>query len=500
MKRRRGLASLHSCRFVSIRGPPSAFLPSAAPMTPIDLPHPPRRILIVKPSALGDVVHGLPVLKLLRKRFPRASIAWLVNPAFAGLLENHPDLDEVIVFPPPPARQHPRPRPAAGRRRVRPRHRLTGTLPQRLAGDADRGGGARRAGVGAGGGDGVLHPRRRVARRRAARGGAELGRRRGPGVRARAGGVRLRSDGGGSRVGRPRCCRTGRSRCCCRGRTGRPSGGRWSRSRRWSTRCAGGSGWHRWWPGRATLRRWPGAVDLVGKTSLKHLAALLERASLVVANDSGPMHIASALNRPLVVPFGPTNPTSHRPLRPPRVRAAPRPAVRPVLLAHLRPPKLPEAGWAWRRSWSTRRGNYGIPSSRERKPRSSAKSGAPSRKMVPRVAVLRDPCRIALVGHGSRSTATRGTKQVCASTREIWVAVRRRPGLPLSGYFGTSDCDQKTLTTSRRASSAKARPAGRRRRSRRRARGCRRRALPPPSSSTARRPSARRPLPRRRSR
>jgi ADP-heptose:LPS heptosyltransferase len=51
-----------------------------------------------------------------------------------------------------------------------------------------------------------------------------------------------------------------------------------------------------------------GAPDLTGKTNLRQLVALLERASLVIANDSGPMHIAAALDRPLVTPYGPTNP------------------------------------------------------------------------------------------------------------------------------------------------------------------------------------------------
>jgi heptosyltransferase I len=52
----------------------------------------------------------------------------------------------------------------------------------------------------------------------------------------------------------------------------------------------------------------PGAVNLCGKTSLMEVAALFEAASVVIANDSGPMHIASALGRPLVSIFGPTNP------------------------------------------------------------------------------------------------------------------------------------------------------------------------------------------------
>jgi ADP-heptose:LPS heptosyltransferase len=52
----------------------------------------------------------------------------------------------------------------------------------------------------------------------------------------------------------------------------------------------------------------PNTLNLAGKTSLRQLTALLERASLVIANDTGPMHIAAALGRPLVTMFGPTSP------------------------------------------------------------------------------------------------------------------------------------------------------------------------------------------------
>ncbi|MEW6199729.1 MAG: lipopolysaccharide heptosyltransferase II [Planctomycetota bacterium] len=58
----------------------------------------PRRILIIKPSSLGDIVHALPVLVLLRETWPQACIAWLAGTAFAPLLDGHPLLDEVIVF------------------------------------------------------------------------------------------------------------------------------------------------------------------------------------------------------------------------------------------------------------------------------------------------------------------------------------------------------------------------------------------------------------------
>lgn len=64
----------------------------------------PDRVCIVKPSALGDVVHALPVLSALRGRWPEASFAWVVNRGLLGLLEGHPALDEVIPFDRPRAR------------------------------------------------------------------------------------------------------------------------------------------------------------------------------------------------------------------------------------------------------------------------------------------------------------------------------------------------------------------------------------------------------------
>jgi hypothetical protein len=57
-----------------------------------------RRICIIKPSALGDVVQSLPLLPALRRRFPQAQVHWVINREFVGLLEGNSALAEVIPF------------------------------------------------------------------------------------------------------------------------------------------------------------------------------------------------------------------------------------------------------------------------------------------------------------------------------------------------------------------------------------------------------------------
>jgi lipopolysaccharide heptosyltransferase I len=58
----------------------------------------PKRILIIKPSALGDIVLALPALSAMRRNFPQARISWLIRPDFAPMIEGHPHLTEVIPF------------------------------------------------------------------------------------------------------------------------------------------------------------------------------------------------------------------------------------------------------------------------------------------------------------------------------------------------------------------------------------------------------------------
>ena len=58
------------------------------------------------------------------------------------------------------------------------------------------------------------------------------------------------------------------------------------------------------------------AVDLCGKTSLVELGSLLQEMDLVLTVDTGPMHLAAALGRPVLALFGPTNPRRTGPYGP----------------------------------------------------------------------------------------------------------------------------------------------------------------------------------------
>ena len=60
--------------------------------------YPARRIALIKPSALGDIVHSLPVLTALRRRYPEAHLTWVVNRGYEPLLVGHPDLDATLPF------------------------------------------------------------------------------------------------------------------------------------------------------------------------------------------------------------------------------------------------------------------------------------------------------------------------------------------------------------------------------------------------------------------
>jgi heptosyltransferase I len=58
----------------------------------------PKKILIIKPSSLGDVMHSLPFLNALKDRFPKAEIHWVIAKGFEDLLTGHPMVKKIWVI------------------------------------------------------------------------------------------------------------------------------------------------------------------------------------------------------------------------------------------------------------------------------------------------------------------------------------------------------------------------------------------------------------------
>jgi heptosyltransferase-1 len=61
--------------------------------------HSTNRVLIIRPSALGDVCRTVPVLASIRRSMPDARIDWLVRDVFVDAIAAHPALDDVLPFP-----------------------------------------------------------------------------------------------------------------------------------------------------------------------------------------------------------------------------------------------------------------------------------------------------------------------------------------------------------------------------------------------------------------
>jgi len=55
------------------------------------------RIAIVKLSALGDIVHAMVALQFIKAKFPESQIDWIVEERFAGVLAHNPDLDQILT-------------------------------------------------------------------------------------------------------------------------------------------------------------------------------------------------------------------------------------------------------------------------------------------------------------------------------------------------------------------------------------------------------------------
>jgi heptosyltransferase-1 len=61
--------------------------------------HPPNNILIIRLSAIGDVIMASTLIPALREAYPEARISWLVDEAIGDLLTGNPRLHRVIVWP-----------------------------------------------------------------------------------------------------------------------------------------------------------------------------------------------------------------------------------------------------------------------------------------------------------------------------------------------------------------------------------------------------------------
>jgi lipopolysaccharide heptosyltransferase I len=312
-----------------------------------------ERILLLKPSAVGDVIHTVPVLVKLRARYPDARIDWLLTPPIAELIRHHPALSNAVLFDRRRYARAWRDRGAAADlarlladlRRTRydlvldlhgqfrsallalatgapvrvgfdrPRRRALAGPPRRLVEEAYRHGwtGTREgawlaythripvptldvhaadrylwAGRLLGFDGGPPDFRLPVPPQAEARVGALLGR---LGVSGRPLAVLVPGTiwptkhwhvAGFAAVAR-HLAQTGRAVVLAGSAAERE-------------RC------------RAVQVLCPGAADLSGQTALSDLAALVRRAAVCVTNDSGSMHLAVALGRPVVSVFGPTDP------------------------------------------------------------------------------------------------------------------------------------------------------------------------------------------------
>jgi lipopolysaccharide heptosyltransferase I len=56
------------------------------------------KILVIKPSSLGDVIHSMPFLKALKDLYPDAQIDWVISQSFQAILEGHPLINRLILF------------------------------------------------------------------------------------------------------------------------------------------------------------------------------------------------------------------------------------------------------------------------------------------------------------------------------------------------------------------------------------------------------------------
>ncbi len=293
------------------------------------------RILLVKLSSFGDVLHALPTLEVLRDAFPQSHLTWLVEEAYAPLLKGHPALDE--VWPVPRVRFSRKVQPAElaalGRliRRLR-RHPfdlvidLQGLLksafwvvlaksPRKVGYGGTREGSYK-----------VLTERvppyekeahavlryLNLAHYLGAPPALTIRFRLGLTPIADIGEIIPANDNRALAVIHPGA----------RWPTKLWPAASWARLADWLSRAQGlrviitGSAADQNLAGQIVAQMSEEALNLAGLTSLEELAGILQKARLAVTTDTGPMHLAAALRTPVAALFGPTAPWRTGPFGP----------------------------------------------------------------------------------------------------------------------------------------------------------------------------------------
>tara|TARA_Y100001934_G_scaffold241017_1_gene295752 strand:- start:945 stop:1982 length:1038 start_codon:yes stop_codon:yes gene_type:complete len=278
------------------------------------------KILIVKPSSLGDVIQSLPVLRLLKRKHPDSEVHWWLAEGLFPLLDGDPDIDRLIPFN------------RDDWKSFRGLRRLTSTLRETRARQYD-----------------LVIDLQGLARSGVlswlTRGAVTVG------IDLRSEGARMFYDRAVARPAEPHAVdwylNVARSLDLdldaefnwipvrqlqrdeilrshpLRGKRiiGVVPGARWT-NKRWPVdhfqdamdrmrapktafAIIGGSE-DREFADSLTQRK--DAVDLLGQTSLPQMIEWVRRCDLVITNDTGPMHVAAALSKPTVGLFGPTRP------------------------------------------------------------------------------------------------------------------------------------------------------------------------------------------------
>lgn len=291
-----------------------------------------KNILVVKLSAIGDVIHALPVATALKQCFPQVRITWVVEPPAYDVLTNNPCIDEILVF------EKKRCKSLAGLYRYAPAF-IRGLRAHRFDLALDLQGLFKSAAI-----SGLSRAAERLVYCDAREHSDWIGKRIcGPNHQGHI--VERYLD-----VARALGCQAAEPEFIINitaaefaqaGAIARQAG---LGSNNPYVVLIPGTNWpNKCWPAGhfATLagKLFAGGLvpvfvgssadqnamqaihgqsavpplDLTGKTSLKQLAALIKNARAVVAGDTGPMHLAAAIGTPVMALFGPTDPHRNGP-------------------------------------------------------------------------------------------------------------------------------------------------------------------------------------------